>query len=206
MKNGKPSILEEWKDHSLLEVIKGHLSSPHVTARVPDIPKVEEDSLPICLNCLALQEKEAYFCTECGAPVGDLTNIMPYEYVLSMGDGFRRWVDPNTKLTPLKTTALILASFAAFSILAPFYWHRLYRVRNPKKNIPLETEKQRFKPHDQSAGSQNPAYILEATLTARFKKLSRQELEDSLITIDEEQYPNNYRLLCAELEKRKKEQ
>jgi hypothetical protein len=70
----------------------------------------------------------------------------------------------------------------------------------------LCTPKKTTKPDDKKPCSKNPEHLLEETFSERIRRYSPQELESSLLGINKERHPNNYHLLCAELEKRKSQQ
>src|SRR5258706_13395673 len=49
----------------------------------------KDDATPLCHRCLAPHDPLANFCPDCGAPVGEYTNLLPYPYVFSIGHTLR---------------------------------------------------------------------------------------------------------------------
>jgi hypothetical protein len=64
-------------------------SSPDPWGREVEDALEREEALPLCPHCLAPQERETWFCAECGSSIGKYNNVDPYLYVFSLGDFFR---------------------------------------------------------------------------------------------------------------------
>src|SRR4030095_895104 len=45
-----------------------------------------------CHHCFAAQPYGAKFCVECGSTVGPYNNLLPFEYIFSMGETLRTGV------------------------------------------------------------------------------------------------------------------
>jgi hypothetical protein len=82
---------------------------------------------PLCLKCLTPHSGQRWFCTGCGAPVGEYNNWMPYLSVFSEGEVLRTGVDPTVRRSPIIIAGFILYSLTSYTVFAPVYWWRLYQ-------------------------------------------------------------------------------
>ena len=86
-----------------------------------------DDAVPLCHHCLAPHSAAADFCPECGAAVGEYTNLLPYPYLFSVGHALRIGAFGNFKRSPLTVAGFLALGFIEYSVFAPFYWFRLLR-------------------------------------------------------------------------------
>ena len=81
-----------------------------------------ENGVPLCHRCLAPHDPLVNFCAECGAPVGDYTNLLPYPYLFSIGHTLRIGTEGNFRRSPLVVAGFFLFGIAEYALLAPVYW------------------------------------------------------------------------------------
>jgi hypothetical protein len=86
----------------------------------------EGNGIPICHRCLAPHGPLQNFCADCGAPVGEYTNWLPYPYLFSLGHTLRIGTSDTFRRSPLTVAGFILLSLVEYAVLAPFYWIRLF--------------------------------------------------------------------------------
>lgn len=86
----------------------------------------EGNCTPICHRCLNPHDLSVNFCPECGAPVGKYTNLLPFLYPFSIGHTLRIGTFGRFKQSPLTVIGFIVLAFAEYSLIAPFYWVRLF--------------------------------------------------------------------------------
>jgi len=86
-----------------------------------------DDAVPLCHHCLTPHSAAADFCPECGAAVGEYTNLLPYPYLFSVGHALRIGAFGNFKRSPLTVAGFLALGFIEYSVFAPFYWFRLLR-------------------------------------------------------------------------------
>ena len=101
----------------------------------PSVPYARFVACPevrLCLDCLAPQEGHLWFCPQCGAPSGEYVNTMPYLYLFSMGEGFRRGVTGPPEKRPAINAGLLLAATTQYAVFAPLYWFWMYRKAQGK--------------------------------------------------------------------------
>jgi hypothetical protein len=82
-------------------------------------------AVPLCHRCLCPHTELENFCTECGAPVGEYTNYLPYPYVLSLGHSLRIGAAGEFKHSPMNVAYFMLLALAEYGLFAPIYWIRL---------------------------------------------------------------------------------
>ena len=85
----------------------------------------DEECTPLCHHCLAPHEPAADFCAQCGAAVGEFTNLYPLPYVFSIGHALRIGTGERFRRSPLTIVGFFVFSFAACGPLALVYWYRL---------------------------------------------------------------------------------
>jgi hypothetical protein len=100
-----------------------------------------ESAVPLCHRCLEPHDLLVNFCPQCGAPVGQYTNLLPYPYLFSLGHTLRLGASGEFKRSPGNLVALMLMGLVEYSFLAPFYWFRLLNPFPPstEPNPPNET-------------------------------------------------------------------
>lgn len=81
-----------------------------------------EDATPLCHRCLTPHNSSAYFCPECGATVGEYTNLLPYPYIFSVGHTLRIGASGNFKRSPLTVIGFFVFSLLEYTLFAPVYW------------------------------------------------------------------------------------
>jgi hypothetical protein len=84
-----------------------------------------EQARPLCCHCLEPHDIDASFCPDCGAPVGQYTNLLPFPYLFSIGHLLRTGTRGDFKRTPLTMVGFVLLGLIEYSIFAPVYWIRL---------------------------------------------------------------------------------
>jgi len=80
-----------------------------------------DQAQPLCCRCLTPHGPSEHFCPKCGAPVGDLVNFLPFEYIFSVGYLFRIGTSGDYRASPLTVMGFIIFSLTKYSIFAPFY-------------------------------------------------------------------------------------
>lgn len=90
---------------------------------------------PLCCHCLEPHSADANFCPDCGAPVGQYTNLLPFPYLFSVGHLLRTGTRGDFKRTPLTMIGFVLLGLVEYSIFAPIYWIRL--VFGAKPSLPV---------------------------------------------------------------------
>ncbi len=86
-----------------------------------------DEAVPICCRCLERHSPDLHFCPECGAPVGTYTNLLPFEYLFSLGDLLRIGTTGIIHRTPFTVLGFIAVSLVEYTIFAPLYWFMLLR-------------------------------------------------------------------------------
>ena len=98
-----------------------------------------DETTPLCHRCLVPNEPLANFCSQCGAPVGEYTNWLPYPCLFSIGHTLRLGTSGEFKHSPLTITGFFLFSFAEYAVFAPIYWFSLlwglFHQRQPSSSI-----------------------------------------------------------------------
>ena len=92
----------------------------------------EGECTPLCHHCLAPHDPAAYFCGQCGAAIGACTNMLPFPYVFSLGQGLRIGTSENFRRTPFVVAGFVVFAAALYGPFAPVYWFRLVQnLRRP---------------------------------------------------------------------------
>ena len=86
----------------------------------------EGNGTPICHRCLTPHDPLANFCADCGAPVGEYTNWLPYPYLFSIGHTLRIGTSGTFRRSPLIIAGFILLAVVEYAVFAPFYWLRFF--------------------------------------------------------------------------------
>lgn len=97
-----------------------------------------EDAVPLCHRCLTPHHPMAYFCPECGAPVGAYTNCMPFLYLFSIGHTLRIGTSGEFRRSPLTVAFFFLLGLAQYTLFVPVYWIVLLRglTKRDQSRIP----------------------------------------------------------------------
>jgi hypothetical protein len=82
----------------------------------------KDDAVPLCHHCLSAHDSRADFCPDCGAPVGQYTNYLPFPVLFSAGYTLRLGTAGDFKHSPLAVCGFLLFAFAQNTLLAPVYW------------------------------------------------------------------------------------
>ena len=95
------------------------------------------ETRPICHRCLMPHDAGDDFCHECGAPVGDYTNLLPFPYLFSIGHTLRIGTAGDFRRSPLTVAGFILLGIAEYALFAPVYWGMfLWRQFHPQAPPP----------------------------------------------------------------------
>jgi hypothetical protein len=101
----------------------------------------EDNGSPICHRCLAPHDPLANFCADCGAPVGEYTNWLPYPYLFAVGHTLRIGTSGTFRRSPLTVGGFFLLSIAEYAVFAPVYWLRfLLNIPKDRPFDPPESE------------------------------------------------------------------
>lgn len=95
----------------------------------------EGNCTPVCHRCLTPHEPLVNFCPECGAPVGEYTNLLPFPRLFSVGHTLRIGTSGGFKRSPLIVGGFILLSIAEYAIFAPVYWFMLFRNISKQRHV-----------------------------------------------------------------------
>lgn len=98
------------------------------------------ETRPLCHRCLTPHDVGDDFCHECGAPVGEYTNLLPFPYLFSIGHTLRIGTAGEFRRSPLTVGGFILLGFAEYALFAPVYWFMFLRrlYRRPQLQAPSE--------------------------------------------------------------------
>lgn len=98
------------------------------------------ETRPICHRCLTPHDVMVDFCPECGAPVGDYTNLLPFPYLFSIGHTLRIGTAGEFRRSPLTIAGFILLGIAEYTLFAPVYWlvflWRLFHRQPTQPSVP----------------------------------------------------------------------
>ena len=86
-----------------------------------------EDAQPICPHCLTAHDELQHFCSDCGAPVGTCTNLMPFVYLFSISHILRIGTSETFKRSRFLIVSFFFLGLAQYSIFAPVYWFKLLK-------------------------------------------------------------------------------
>ncbi len=102
--------------------------SPEIEAEL-----ARSETAALCHRCLCPHDDLVYFCPECGAPVGEYTNLLPFPYLFSIGHTLRIGSSGEFKRTPLTVAGFFLMALAENAVFAPVYWYVFLRglLRRP---------------------------------------------------------------------------
>jgi len=87
----------------------------------------EGNCTPVCHRCLTPHDPLVNFCPQCGAAVGEYTNLLPFPRLFSLGHTLRIGTSGGFKRSPLIVGGFILLAIAEYAIFAPVYWFMLFR-------------------------------------------------------------------------------
>jgi hypothetical protein len=100
-----------------------------------------ESARPLCAHCLSSYGKLQHFCSECGAPVGDYNNLMPYVNLFSIGHVLRIGTSGTFKRSPFLIACFFAFSIVEYTLFAPVYWYRLIKnIARVPRSLPPETD------------------------------------------------------------------
>ena len=83
---------------------------------LPDNIDDNADDQIVCPHCLYLNEPQAAFCTQCGAPIGMVANVDPMQQIYSEGFGFRSAADSPPKRIILIGVWLVMLPIAGSAL------------------------------------------------------------------------------------------
>jgi len=100
----------------------------------------KDDAVPLCHHCLNPHSEQTDFCQECGTPVGQYTNWLPFPQLFSIGHVLRTGTSGDFKRTPLTILGFLFFSFVEYALFAPIYWivflRRVFGRRSPETPPP----------------------------------------------------------------------
>lgn len=96
------------------------------------------DAVPLCPHCLCAQTEDADFCPECGTPVGQYTNWLPFPQLFSIGHVLRIGTFGTFKRSPVTILGFWLLGLIEYTLMAPIYWVML--LRNKMRSEPAAPE------------------------------------------------------------------
>jgi len=95
------------------------------------------EATPLCHHCLHPHSGATDFCSDCGTPVGQYTNWLPFPQLFSIGHVLRTGTSGEFKRTPVTILGFMLFSLAEYTLFAPIYWviflRKLSNQQLPKK-------------------------------------------------------------------------
>lgn len=96
-----------------------------------------DEAVPLCHRCFTPHHPLEHFCPNCGAPVGECTNLLPFPYLFSIGHMLRIGTSGEYKRSPLTIAGFLLVGIVEYSLFAPLYWVmfllRLFRGNSTPK-------------------------------------------------------------------------
>lgn len=98
------------------------------------------EATPLCHHCLHPHSDTTDFCSDCGTPVGQYVNWLPFPQLFSIGHVLRTGTSGEFKRTPLTILGFMLFSLAEYMLFAPIYWiiflRKLSNQQLPKSSSP----------------------------------------------------------------------
>jgi hypothetical protein len=92
-------------------------------------PGESAEELTVCPRCLTPHSTDRDFCETCGLPVGVCTNLSPYLYLFSVGDGLRTGAFGKFPIRVSTLLGYVLVPLCVLGPLVLIYWpFFLYRV------------------------------------------------------------------------------
>ncbi|ACB76884.1 hypothetical protein [Opitutus terrae] len=85
------------------------------------------EAVPLCLNCLAPQTRDGWFCPHCAFPTGDYVAVNPFSQIFVLGELFRRGVTGAPEKRVGVHLFLLVCSVTQYAAFAPVYWFWLWR-------------------------------------------------------------------------------
>jgi hypothetical protein len=82
----------------------------------------KDETAPLCHHCLCPHADSTDFCPQCGTPVGQYTNWLPFPQLFSIGHVLRAGTSGEFKRTPLTILGFMLFSLAEYMLFVPIYW------------------------------------------------------------------------------------
>jgi hypothetical protein len=100
----------------------------------------KDDATPLCHHCLCPHSEATDFCAECGTPVGQYTNWLPFPQLFSIGHMLRAGTSGDFKRTPFTILGFLLFSLAEYMLFVPIYWIVFLRkvFQHPSVQTPPE--------------------------------------------------------------------
>lgn len=96
----------------------------------------QPEVVEVCHHCFAAQPSAAKFCAECGSAVGAYNNLLPFEYIFSMGETLRTGVVGRYRVNFVTICGFFLWSLSQYMIFAPIYWFHWIRNLAQMRNQP----------------------------------------------------------------------
>jgi hypothetical protein len=98
-----PSRSDPWDEKVQLEIAEGNCA-------------------PVCHRCLTPHDSLVNFCPECGAPVGEYTNLLPFPYLFSIGHTLRIGTTGSFRRSPVTIAGFLFFGLVEYAVFAPIYW------------------------------------------------------------------------------------
>jgi hypothetical protein len=83
---------------------------------------VQDEATPLCHHCLSPHDSVVDFCPNCGTPVGQYTNWLPFPYLFSVGHALRTGTAGDFRRSPVTLFGFILFGLTEYGFFAPVYW------------------------------------------------------------------------------------
>ena len=93
-----------------------------------------DDAVALCHHCLAEQPEGVHFCPECETATGACTNLLPFDYLFTLGETLRIGSCGRFRVTPITVTGFFIISLVQYAIFAPVYWYFLLRNLSQMEN------------------------------------------------------------------------
>lgn len=114
--------------------------SPDPWDETVDAEIEQADATPLCHRCLSPHRLGINFCPDCGAPVGQYTNWLPFPQLFSVGHALRIGTSGEFKRTPLTVLGFLLFSLGEYALFVPVYWfvfiRRIFERRTAETSPP----------------------------------------------------------------------
>jgi len=96
----------------------------------------DEEATVLCHRCLVPNSPGADFCENCGAPVGEYTNYLPFPYLFSVGYLLRSGTSGEFKRTRFTVLGFVILSLAEYAFFAPVYLYQFFMRGLARKPSP----------------------------------------------------------------------
>lgn len=175
--------LAQW----LKKVLSSDVEDPWVAVLgQEETERIFEQGSVLCTNCVHPESNPQWICERCGCPSGHYTPYMPFLKIYWVGWLFRSGVDGSVPTTKFRVLGLFLASVVQYGFFAPLYWYRLARASAGHFLLGKEEIERLREP-------------------AQYEWYTSETLMEVYRTIDRDLYPDRFRMLETEIERRANE-